>query len=178
MKPGVLFVLFFLIASTLVTGCAAEKRYEVLSFFFDGVPTPAEEKAAEEARLQGDKKKAGVAVVTRYVHGPYGARLCDGCHERSSNKLVLPVQELCFKCHEFNMSKKYIHGPVVAGGCLVCHDPHESRYRFLLKSEPEKFCLYCHQEKDILKNSVHQGVEEQCTSCHNAHMSDEKYLLK
>jgi predicted CXXCH cytochrome family protein len=168
-------VLFFFIAMSLA-GCAAETRYKVLSFFFDGVPKPEAEKEGGVATKKEEVSAA--APSTSVIHGPYAARLCDGCHEKGSNALLLPVQELCYKCHVFKMDKRYIHGPLASGGCIVCHDPHSSGNKFLLVSESEHFCIRCHDEKAIMANQAHKGTDMKCISCHNAHMSDKKYLLK
>ncbi|MEW6601150.1 MAG: cytochrome c3 family protein [Nitrospirota bacterium] len=158
-------------------GCEATTRYRVLSFFFDGVPKPEAEKAAEGQKA-ADKGIAVRKAKTSYGHGPYEAKMCEACHLRGTNALVAPIQELCFRCHEFRMDKKFVHGPLISGDCRVCHDPHGSRYQFLLVSEAKTFCFYCHDEKDIAKNQAHKGSDMNCTSCHNAHMSDKKYLLK
>lgn len=94
------------------------------------------------------------------------------------NALVAPREQLCFRCHEIRMNKKYIHGPLASGGCTACHDPHSSQYRYLLVSESDSFCFYCHDRQTVARVGAHRGVQEQCTTCHDAHMSDKKYLLK
>ena len=175
-----LIALLLLAGSAL--GCApkTESGYRMLSRFFDGVPKP-EALIAKEHPEGVDKGKeiAGETGKTTYrEHGPYAAKMCDGCHEPSTNVLVAPIDELCFRCHEFRTDKKYVHGPLASGGCRVCHDPHGSRYRFLLVSDAETFCFYCHDKKILETREVHKQAGERCTSCHNAHMSDKKYLLK
>jgi len=156
-----------------LAGCAGESSYKVLSFFFDGVPNPHETKT--EA---GQKTDVSSSTVTATVHGPYAAKLCNACHDRSTNALLAPIQELCYKCHVFKTNRKYIHGPLASGGCIVCHDPHSSGHKYLLVSESATFCLFCHNRQDIAKNKAHQDMDIQCTTCHEAHMSDKKYLLK
>lgn len=61
---------------------------------------------------------------------------------------------------------------------MVCHDPHSSQYRYLLVSELDNFCLYCHDRQSVAKIGAHEGIEGQCTTCHDAHMSDRKFFLK
>lgn len=164
----------------LLYGCEATTRYKVLSFFFDGVPEPGTETRETSVRAS---RKEGTTVTkeagSKYKeHGPYAARLCEGCHMRATNALVLPIEELCFKCHSINLSRKYIHGPLASGGCKICHEPHGSIYPFLLVSEAKNFCIHCHEKAAIEKSEVHTGTEAQCTYCHDAHSSNYKYLLK
>lgn len=164
--------------AVLSVGCNATTRYQVLSFFFDGVPVPKGVPAgADQAASQTDVLKL---QRTRYgEHGPYAAKLCTACHESAANRtFVVPREQLCFRCHEFKIDKKYVHGPLASGGCTACHDPHSSKYRYLLVSESDTFCFYCHDRQAIGKVGAHQGTEEQCTACHNPHMSDKKYLLR
>jgi predicted CXXCH cytochrome family protein len=166
------------VVTVLSIGCDAPSRYRVLTFFFDGVPPP---------RTAGETEGGQAAIVNgvqpRQIglreHGPYGAKLCTACHESAAtNTFVVPRDQLCFRCHDIRLDKKYIHGPLASGGCTACHDPHSSRYRYLLVSESETFCLHCHDRDAIQRIGAHAGHEEQCTSCHNPHMSDNKYLLR
>lgn len=164
------------IAAALSMGCDAGARYRVLSFLFDGVPPPA-------PAVVVDDGAAAKPVASRRVgyrgHGPFESKQCSACHEPgATNALVAPIQELCFRCHDLPLDKKYVHGPLASGGCRVCHDPHGSQYRYLLVSESDTFCFYCHTRQDVDRVAAHSGVEEQCTDCHDAHMSDQQYLLR
>jgi len=164
----------FLLA--LLSGCGGKTRYQVLTFFFDGVPPP--EEARGEAGKRNQKEGAPAAAAARYMeHGPYAAKQCESCHVKASNRLVLPIDELCFQCHTLDIRKKHIHGPLASGGCKECHNPHGSRYPFLLVSEPKESCLRCHDANGIAKKEVHRRTEAQCTACHDAHSSDREYLL-
>lgn len=166
-----------LLAVVGLSGCAPEGRYKVLSFFFDGVPNP--EAVKKENALKKNEEAESMKPVTYRMHGPYAARQCSGCHTPGSNVLILPKDKLCFRCHVLDLSKKYVHGPVASGGCLMCHDPHGSAYPYFLVADPAKFCLRCHNSKDIAKNKAHKGIDdEQCTKCHDAHSSNKEYLLK
>ena len=165
------------LSATLVCGCAPQTQssYKVLSFFFDGVPNPDEKKEEEH---KYEERPGQVQASTYKQHGPYAAGRCEGCHDRGSNKLVLPKEEICFQCHTLDIRKKYVHGPLASGGCTVCHRPHGSNYDFLLVAEPQEFCLYCHAKEDINRDPAHEGMDVQCTVCHDAHGSDQKYLLR
>ena len=162
-------------AAMLSMGCNPASRYNVLSFLFDGVPAPEPPGGQSTADMTGV-----VPPQPRiYVHGPYGARLCNACHDPGGmNVLVATGEHLCFRCHEIKMDKKYIHGPLASGGCTACHDPHSSKYRYLLVAEPEQVCFYCHSREAVAKVAAHEGVDGQCTTCHDAHMSNQKYLLR
>ncbi len=165
------FPLLLCLWVVLAVGCS----YKHLSFFFDGVPNP-------EKKIQALPGTQAIAPTTRVQyseHGPYAAKQCNACHNREmTNNLIVPVEQLCANCHELQLTKKYIHGPLLSGGCLVCHDPHSSPYRYLLKSESDTFCFYCHDQIALPKDDAHSSVTAQCTSCHDAHMSNNKYLLK
>lgn len=162
----------------LSIGCQARTRYEVLSTFFDGVPTPAPVVSAEpEQPSQGVDQALQRARFGE--HGPYAAKLCTACHaSAASNSFVAPREQLCFQCHEFPADKKYVHGPLASGGCTACHDPHSSRYRYLLVSESDSFCVHCHDAQAVARVSAHTDVTAQCTSCHDPHMSDRQHLLR
>jgi len=162
----------------LLAGCAAETRYKTLSFFFDGVPLPGDhmkpgEGAAGASPDGGGGRKKGHPSI----HGPYAAKMCDACHQAETNRLLLPKEELCLKCHTFPPVRRQ-HGPLAAGGCLACHDPHRSGNQFLLVSEAKIFCMHCHDPKDIYSHEAHQGRDLVCTECHSPHGSDNEYLLR
>src|SRR5574337_1680249 len=163
MKPWTVLACAAMLA--LSVGCNARSRYEILSMFFDGVPPP---KAADvESAAGGATAPAEIAQAKPRDHGPYAARLCTACHESAAtNALVAPREQLCFRCHEIKLDKKYVHGPLASGGRLACHDPHGSRYRYMLIAESGTFCLHCHDRETVARNPAHAGVAGQCTNCH------------
>ncbi len=168
------------IIAGLLIGCNPTTRHQVLTTFFDGVPPPPTPTPTPEI---GQGLTSGYAGLPRRVrfgaHGPYAAKLCTGCHvPGTTNSLVVPREELCFRCHEFSLNKKYVHGPLASGGCTACHDPHSSQYRYLLVSESDSFCFHCHEREVVARVGAHAGAEEQCTGCHDPHMSDKRYLLR
>lgn len=157
-------------------GCDPQARYRTLSFFFDGVPEP---RTAAPAAGGAAPAQSGGAGASRYIqHGPYAARLCEGCHAPGGNKLIMRIEELCIHCHVFDFTGKKIHGPLASGGCTACHDPHGSINRFLLVSEARVFCLSCHDERDVRRRDVHGDASLECTDCHDAHSAPGRYLLK
>ena len=161
----------------LVSGCATKENFKDLSFFFDGVPDPSKVGKKGYKSRKGDAT-APVSEQHASQHGPYAAKLCEACHNRSTNALVRPIEQLCANCHDIQLDKKWIHGPLASGGCRVCHLPHTSRYRSLLVSDSRDFCLHCHSISDVARNPAHEGADSGCISCHDPHMSDNMYLLR
>jgi predicted CXXCH cytochrome family protein len=165
-----------------IFGCEATTRYRALCFLFDGVPTPPGMVPCDNARVGAlpvakSNGKGTEAVLAYKQHGPYAARLCEGCHQRQTNKLLMAKEELCFNCHDLQIKKRIIHGPVASGSCMVCHDPHGSGNQYMLVAKSQDFCLHCHENRDILRTAAHQNMDNGCTSCHNAHASDNDFLL-
>src|SRR5574341_1283790 len=178
-RSAILCMAAVLLAS--VTGCEVKTRYRVLCLLFDGVPTPP-----GMVPCDSDGRPLGSSVVAKsedastqgYTqHGPYAARLCEGCHQRQTNKLLMAVEDLCFNCHDLSIRKRIVHGPVASGSCVVCHDPHGSGNKYLLVAKSQEFCLHCHKKEDLQKTDAHQDLNTGCTTCHNAHASDNDYLL-
>lgn len=164
------------------TACSPPSRHAALEFFFDGVP-PYEEPAPAPA--PGTADTAAVATLRDLSrprfreHGPYGARLCNACHESTaSNTYVVPKERLCANCHDLQLDREYLHGPVAGGGCTECHDPHSSNWRHLLVSDPATFCYRCHDKEEVAALSVHDDPAEPCTGCHDPHQGDNPMLLR
>ena len=168
-------ILICIACAVLLFGCEAKTRYQVLSFIFDGVPVP--ENPAGGAASPGGKSPSGDSRQHASTHGPYAARMCEACHQKGTNALLAPREQLCFRCHTFPMVRRQ-HGPVVAGGCLVCHDPHRSSNSFLLVAEAKEFCFYCHDKNEVMTRDAHRGVDISCTECHNPHGSDNDYFFR
>ena len=168
-------IALLLVAASL--GCGAAVRHRVLTVFFDGVPPLGE---APPVTAAGAASPAAKQRQVLYgTHGPYAAKMCGACHRSASdNALVAPKDQLCQRCHEIRMDRRYVHGPLASGGCLVCHDPHGSRHRYLLVDEPARFCAKCHDATSVARVPAHAGHPEACTTCHDAHMSDRRFLLR
>lgn len=190
-------------------GCDRHTRHKVLTFFFTGVPPLEEEKQAPEEGKEVaeaekvEKKRRLISKTIPFSHGPYGARLCDGCHEtspivgsrRSTRRgaggigrarrgiLVAPTRELCLECHTLKSAQRayeeglWLHGPVAEGSCTMCHSPHESLNPYMLRVKPEEICIGCHSEGYIFNTEVHRGSRD-CLSCHNPHLGEDMFLLE
>lgn len=164
--------------TAFLLACSGPKGHKILTFFFDGVP-PLKAPAAPRTFLRSTDVANGPTGGLPREHGPYAAKMCEGCHEAGrGNALVVPADKLCGRCHVLDLGKKYVHGPLNAGGCLLCHDPHQSKSPYLLVAGGGAFCLDCHARSSLGPTEGHEAGGPSCTACHEAHMSDRQYLLK
>jgi predicted CXXCH cytochrome family protein len=184
-------------------GCTKQTRYEVLTFFFTGVP-PLEEQTEVQKTVENKKKAEVVPKQKVFTHTPYAARQCNQCHAtrqlfgaasqriiptiqrtgaRTPGMLVVPLKELCVACHKYlSVSKTsqqgiWLHGPAATARCTACHNPHQSKYRNMLSGEVDEVCKRCHAEGFILNTADHKKSTE-CLSCHNPHLGKDRNLLK
>ena len=123
------------------------------------------------------KKGPGTFTIHTSLEGP-----CHVCHSGSgafngSESLLAPGEKLCFRCHAFKSAKKVVHQAIEIWGCVICHNPHGSRYPYLLRDPLPKLCFGCHDEKVVFLIAVHKSLTKKCMDCHNPHMSDNKFLL-
>jgi predicted CXXCH cytochrome family protein len=172
--------------ATLGSACATpEQRYQVLSFFFDGVPSPI---TAEGPKAVADAEPA--AALARMlepsradwaVHDPYTEDSCGECHDAGfSNRLIVSKDELCWTCHDReDYPGKVVHGPMQSGHCDGCHNPHRSPFENLLVREPETLCQECHDETTFVAFEEHRAEQgEDCLECHDPHAASREYLLR
>jgi predicted CXXCH cytochrome family protein len=162
---------FSLAAAAVWGGCSVEKNYDLLSFFFDGVPDP-------NAPLTDWTVKGGLPA-SYMAHKPFEEGRCTECHP----KLFVPVQngsQVCMKCHEGkDREKARMHGPVAANACLFCHSPHDSVYPALLRRAPQQLCRQCHDQflLDTGRVAAHADDARNCLDCHNGHGGSNAYFL-
>src|SRR3954463_6769787 len=69
----------------LFAGCSTEKRYKVLSFFFDGVPNPNAPAAGTGDEFAAERADGAVRPVA-YVHKPYAQNKCNECHGNATGR--------------------------------------------------------------------------------------------
>jgi predicted CXXCH cytochrome family protein len=164
--------------------CAPESRYKVLSFFFDGVPEPKPahvvlDSTNHSPKIMTKREMIGLHETTLTFHPPFQNKECENCHERrSGNRLVDPLPDLCYNCHDnFSDEYDYVHGPVRGGFCTECHNPHSSMREKLLVRDQKDLCVYCHQSGQILNQEIHEDVTgADCLDCHNPHGGNNRYL--
>jgi predicted CXXCH cytochrome family protein len=180
-----IFICVVALASISLVGCAPEKQYKVLSFFFDGVPvhdTTIVVQNNTAASEDGDMVvNHNISKPEYFTHKPYEEEKCNSCHESDfSNRLIKKTPELCYNCHDdFSSQFKSLHGPVNGGYCTECHNQHMSKYEKLLDRTGQDLCLSCHQKEQILKSNKHEKIgSRNCTECHNPHGGDNSGMLK
>jgi predicted CXXCH cytochrome family protein len=171
----------------LLFGCSHKVRYQVLSFFFDGIPVPVDydisllpDSVAEAEKFRIAAIYASMAKPEFNFHEPYHERKCNSCHDQNQTGMLKKnITSLCYDCHD-NFEKKYayLHGPVSGGYCIQCHSPHMSKYDKLLVKEGNSLCFQCHNSELVMTNPHHSGKEEtHCTKCHNPHGGDNRFAL-
>ena len=166
------------------TGCGSpEKRYKVLSFFFDGVPDPHAPKVAVRPGEAAAAAVGKVRPLVASVHKPFADNNCAACHKggpESGFELSAINSNVCITCHERVLHEYPImHAPVSALACMWCHNPHDSPQPALLREPAPAVCTQCH-EKDLLgpKTPEHLLKDSKCLDCHLGHGGVKPYQLR
>jgi predicted CXXCH cytochrome family protein len=186
-------VCFTLFLGALLTVCAISgckntpENHKILSFFFDGVPDPTEEK--KSAAGEGETGGTGSTGPEPSTHKPVVDRLCGDCHGASRETFrkrgftgidissITMAWETCRDCHSNSdkvpeasvivRSDRWLHGPVAAGRCQDCHRGHRSEYPHLLRSgNLEAACRSCHEQLPERSGAM---AEMRCVECHDPH---------
>lgn len=185
--PRLVVASLILLGAALWSGCTTDRRYKVLSFFFDGVPDPAEQARLAAAMAAGGNvggRTADGRPILYFSHKPYEQQQCGSCHS-GQGALFRPdavdiSSSVCLKCHT-NVIDRFpvMHGPVAAVECLWCHAPHEADNKALLKEHSPGVCLQCHS-RELLdsKPPEHQQANASCLDCHSAHGGEKHGLLR
>jgi len=171
-KRRLLYAAIFSVSVAAIWGgCSIEKNYDLLSFFFDGVPDP--NAPLDEWTIKGGRP------ASYMEHKPFEQGRCTDCHP----KLFVPVQngsQVCMKCHEGkDRDEPRMHGPVAANACLFCHNPHDSVYPALLRRAPQQLCRQCHDSflLDTGRVEAHADDARNCLDCHRGHGGANAYFL-
>jgi predicted CXXCH cytochrome family protein len=174
-----------LVGVACVVSCTDTERHRALSFLFDGVPPlPGQvfEETQDEDAINAQRRRV---EPTWFLHEPQSD--CQRCHgdQKQENfsrqvKLVSPLPALCYECHDMPQGGKgWVHGPVASGQCVICHEPHRSLNRYLLKRPEPQMCFQCHEETSLKTLPGHdQASFQACLDCHAGHSSFAKHLLK
>jgi len=160
-------------------GCSVEKHYELLSFFFDGVPDP-------NAPDDLFRDRSGRLRRPSVMHPPFKEGACEKCHVGAGTFGLTfsgysdVKAQVCFKCHDTLLDAyPLLHGPVAAGGCLWCHEAHLSQYAHLLKTTTPELCMDCHGfSLRATPDGPHEDLERDCLDCHLAHGGRTRFFLR
>ena len=174
------------IALALSSGCSADRRYRVMSFFFDGVPNPhaAPTVAGAGATTGGGTGSAATAGgLVAYEHKPYIENKCNACHSGNLGgfeSFQKVGSDVCLKCHQNELTKfTVMHGPVVAVECLRCHAPHESSVPGMLNDNVTAVCTQCHVRGLLSSNPPdHLLPNSACLRCHTGHGGPRHNMLR
>lgn len=150
-------------------GCTATpENYELLSFFFDGVPDPSGVRMVEGTAVSMEDIRKS---PTYTIHEPYAKDQCAECHA-TRFRMTRDDSGPCITCHEDQLAEHpKMHGPVAAGACLWCHAPHESAHAVLLREPGRSICVQCHVEELLSAERVpeHADTSRMCLECHYGH---------
>ena len=179
-RPSISVSTRWLLAGLLVgcflVGCGTpQQRYRILSFFFDGVPNPDAPKSQAGARTS----RSGMVI---YVHQPYAEKHCENCHQNTEDIFARAQvrPDVCLTCHaKIQYQYPKMHGPVASSMCLVCHSPHQSPEKHLLKLPSPKLCQQCHETSTLNpRTREHTDPKADCLSCHSGHGGEDRKFLK
>jgi predicted CXXCH cytochrome family protein len=173
----VLGLAFAAVLAGCAIGCTTRKRYQVLSFFFDGVPDPDAPRGAASAARRNTRTNHPV-----FVHKPFSEEKCSACHLNSQDIFTRAKirPDACLDCHP-NVPREHasVHGPVVNNLCLWCHSPHSSPQEHLLKAPAPKLCTQCHDPATLGPTPPeHLDRKADCLSCHSGHGGQTGSFLK
>ena len=171
---GLLVFVFGGFLSVTLIGCAdPQRRYEVLSFFFDGVPDPN--------APQKESTKVSPSGRRTFVHKPFADNLCNSCHLNTTDIFARAQVkgDVCLNCHS-NVPTQHavMHGPVVNDACQMCHSPHSSAVPHLLKQPAPAVCTQCHEADGLeLMHKPPFDPKQSCIDCHSGHGGPDHKLL-
>jgi predicted CXXCH cytochrome family protein len=119
-----------------------------------------------------------------------GRMSCADCHDPHGGDILKPAagglamarrNENCAQCHREQTRPFVFEHPALREGCTVCHNPHGSVNRALLKQADDNLCLRCHAQTQAAAGQIFIGNVNHtpllqmgaCWSCHTGiHGSD------
>ena len=97
--------------------------------------------------LKCHTNKVGQFRMTSHHPVLEGAMNCVGCHNPHEDRRLQATSgtnDLCYRCHQEKRGPwVYEHQPV-SEDCMICHNPHGSVSRRLLRKNEPYLCLTCH----------------------------------
>jgi predicted CXXCH cytochrome family protein len=124
---------------------------------------------------------AGMGKGAAFVHAPVSSGDCLSCHIKTGKhkfQRITNVGKMCNECHERLDVQTVVHDPVKKGRCTLCHDPHQSPYKFQLRASGGDLCIMCHGKGYVTGKFVHgPAAVGSCSTCHYMHQSQYPKLL-
>ncbi len=162
---GVVCALALLLGT--LSGCAPEQRYRVLSFVFDGVPSPgARPQVGAKRRRRGKRgetrkefeQQMQARLAKVFQHGPFASKHCPACHAtgKAASSYVIPGTGRR-GIPKFGPKLRYAKKDL----CRHCHE----RFRPAVLAERQR---YTH-------GPVAAGA---CLRCHSPHMTPNRYMIR
>lgn len=173
-------------AALVWCGCSVERNYDILNFFFDGVPEPMTSEVVSAPVGPGGQVRSSTPTPGSR-HAAYVERRCADCHgDRASFGFQTSGfsdldDAVCLECHDdVRDAMPYMHGPVEVGVCLICHDPHISQWPALLNAPTPDLCVQCHEPAllDRSAGSPHEDPSRDCLDCHLGHGGSDSGMLR
>lgn len=176
-KSLVTTIFLVVAAGAVVGGCSRETRYEILTFFFTGVPPLDAPETAADGKKETDSKNAALTATEKHaakllqrrkdrlatlpwIHGPYGANDCGRCHAFGASRV-------------FRKSAVQSTAPTLGGA---------TQERLIVPKQ--ELCFGCHGTKtaeiaDARGLRIHGPVAAgECTACHSPHGAPRRYMLR
>ena len=206
---GAIVILVILMMSLGLVGCSPTTKDRWLRTLFDDPPGQVET-AAPVAASAAAETPIVTSSAAGWVHAPYGADDCGACHFLKSShtyyrgssgrdesvsqgtvtqertRMQAPLDVLCLRCHDdfapaaATARGQWMHAPVASGECVICHNPHRSSGRFLLKAATAAdLCGRCHDVGNLNGIPGHEGIQgADCSQCHVPHVAAGEDLLR
>ncbi|PVZ68834.1 DmsE family decaheme c-type cytochrome [Pelagibaculum spongiae] len=103
-----------------------------------------------------------------------GLYACSSCHNPhgtlNQNMLIQPtINQTCTECHTEKRGPFLNEHAPVAEDCALCHSPHSSNERYLLKQRMPFLCKNCHvgQHQNVAGNVGSAINGKSCLNCHS-----------
>jgi predicted CXXCH cytochrome family protein len=110
---------------------------------------------------------------------------CDTCHEGAFDELMEGGEApLCLMCHddigEAAEAATVPHDAMAMGTCTICHNPHASPQRKLVKHPGGAACGECHDDQIAGPDEFAHGIIDLigCEACHEPHGASNEKLLR
>lgn len=125
-------------------------------------------------------------LPTIQQHPPFAKNQCFICHTKDADGKPVPdgfiaaQPDLCYMCHQKKDRGAVVHPALTMVDCTMCHSPHESMVKPLMKDKIGNVCTMCHDAPGMDQPVKHSALImlKSCVRCHSPHSSDNEKLLK